>query len=620
MRYVMRFVGVLIMLLANRCLSAPVLDQSHIITQSVGGLITVGDFTPGQTFTVGAAGLLSQIDLQIGRDAGALDNLSLEIWPTSSGSPTGSSPLFSASIPASSVPVAGPSTTLPFTSVNLASGNLAVAPGQTYAAVLRGVPDFDEPHAFWNWGNPGYSLGTPVSTAFGHPWEVESSQYDFGFRTWVTPPPGPPGPAYRLIETAKAKPIGNPFLAQSIDATYYQGVNIEVVRPTRLSSIGGYLYGGTGQIFGAVVKLNDRNAAPNPTNFSGSDVLATALINVPTGSAAKDVSAPIDVTLQPGFYGLWLGSGKFGATGTTDLIADNEEVGSWYTWSMSQPGGTRDFGNSQLRIFADASSDSGTVQLRPAADGEAELSGGSYLIRDDDENIDVEHSTSTGRDRRSVMEFSLANIPAHAVVQSASLQFDVSGLQSNGTSFPRLQVHGYAGNGQITAADATVPTNLIGTSPNVTSSSDLVTVNLNPAYIQSLLGTANYLGLLGKADVNNLSVSLRPNETGGFGEAPLLTISLSVPGDYNGDIRVDAADYELWRSGFGSSSSLKADGNKNGVIDAADYVIWRNLRSQNGAGSGDLTPAVPEPSRFFLVAFALSGLMGYPNRLQSRAG
>ena len=73
-------------------------------------------------------------------------------------------------------------------------------------------------------------------------------------------------------------------------------------------------------------------------------------------------------------------------------------------------------------------------------------------------------------------------------------------------------------------------------------------------------------------------------------------------GDYNGNGSVGPEDYDLWRSNFGSTSNLAADGNGNDVIDAADYVVWRdNL----GAGAGSGLTAVPEPSVLAFVMFAM---------------
>ena len=78
-----------------------------------------------------------------------------------------------------------------------------------------------------------------------------------------------------------------------------------------------------------------------------------------------------------------------------------------------------------------------------------------------------------------------------------------------------------------------------------------------------------------------------------------------VPGDYNGDGKVDAADYSKWRDSMGQSvlPGRGADGNLNGVIDAGDYGIWKVNYGASGAGVGSIS-VVPEPASTFFIFIA----------------
>ena len=54
--------------------------------------------------------------------------------------------------------------------------------------------------------------------------------------------------------------------------------------------------------------------------------------------------------------------------------------------------------------------------------------------------------------------------------------------------------------------------------------------------------------------------------------------SLYLPGDFNADGVVSAADYTLWRNSLGSTvpPGVDADGNGDGKIDALDYAVWKS--------------------------------------------
>jgi hypothetical protein len=76
-----------------------------------------------------------------------------------------------------------------------------------------------------------------------------------------------------------------------------------------------------------------------------------------------------------------------------------------------------------------------------------------------------------------------------------------------------------------------------------------------------------------------------------------------IPGDYNHDGTVNTDDYNVWLSGFNSTTNLMADGNGNNVVDAADYTIWRDHLGATSAGSAAVT-SVPEPRTALLLIVA----------------
>lgn len=135
----------------------------------------------------------------------------------------------------------------------------------------------------------------------------------------------------------------------------------------------------------------------------------------------------------------------------------------------------------------------------------------------------------------------------------------------------------------------------------------------------------------------NGSVTFRLSFTGGGGDpgsvasghhlfldnVGVTALVEAAAGDFDGSGSIDAADYALWASAYGSEEDLRADGNGDGVVDAADYSVWRDAFANASAAihtdkafsqathgiwplnhsmpSQDAPVSAPEPSAFVIV-------------------
>lgn len=82
-----------------------------------------------------------------------------------------------------------------------------------------------------------------------------------------------------------------------------------------------------------------------------------------------------------------------------------------------------------------------------------------------------------------------------------------------------------------------------------------------------------------------------------------------IPGDYNEDGVVNAADYSVWRDHSGTNYDLPNEdpGSSPGTVTISDYQVWKNNFGQGQTGSGSQA-AVPEPSGGLLVLLGLAGI------------
>ena len=116
---------------------------------------------------------------------------------------------------------------------------------------------------------------------------------------------------------------------------------------------------------------------------------------------------------------------------------------------------------------------------------------------------------------------------------------------------------------------------------------------------------------LSMTNLNNLGNSFSTTIAGRTLQVFVIPALPGLPGDYNDDGSVDAADYTVWRDNLDTSNTLPNDATP-GSVDQADYGVWqanfgRSLAS--GAGSpADGLASVPEPSGGLLIVLAMASL------------
>jgi hypothetical protein len=104
-------------------------------------------------------------------------------------------------------------------------------------------------------------------------------------------------------------------------------------------------------------------------------------------------------------------------------------------------------------------------------------------------------------------------------------------------------------------------------------------------------------------------------------QATMIPAQVAVPGDYNNNHVVDAADYVSWRANLGAptESGINNNGDGGGVT-ASDYAYWRaHFGNTSGLGAGSVSAAVPEPASFVLLLMAAGGGCIWRGRSLARA-
>src|SRR5690606_20453716 len=91
---------------------------------------------------------------------------------------------------------------------------------------------------------------------------------------------------------------------------------------------------------------------------------------------------------------------------------------------------------------------------------------------------------------------------------------------------------------------------------------------------------------------------VHPTAAGHFRLAERALQLVAVPGDFNRDGRVDAADYVVWLNSLGLAVAAGTAGAANGdaLVDSRDYLLWRKHFGLLAPSAASLLHHVPEPN------------------------
>lgn len=176
-----------------------------------------------------------------------------------------------------------------------------------------------------------------------------------------------------------------------------------------------------------------------------------------------------------------------------------------------------------LSASSDRECHAGLIHLTPAVDGFAHdraLSGSFNSPVVTSANIPIQ--LLSGGEVRGMFEFDIRPVPLLASVESVSFQFRTVSFTTNTTE---VEIFGYAGDGLLTVEDATRPGTLLTTyDPNAVG---IQTVDLGPAFLQSLLGTSDSLGLRLQGALPPVNMNIAGFESGAA-SSPQLIVEFSI--------------------------------------------------------------------------------------------
>ncbi|WP_197531424.1 hypothetical protein [Posidoniimonas corsicana] len=261
----------------------------------------------------------------------------------------------------------------------------------------------------------------------------------------------------------------------------------------------------------------------------------------------------------------------------------------------------------------------GTLQVLPSLDAEFELVEGVWEVDETSNTINPRWIDFADIDRRGALEFSLADLPDNVTITDAKIEFDIWSLGGGAGDTTDAPIYGYAGDGAMTVADVLDTSTQIGVLGPV-EELDPIRVELDHEFINTLLQNGEeFLGLaiLGDPDYNSVGFATTDfAASSSSAVAPQLFLTYvpneapaGLPGDFNDDGVVDAADYTVWRDHQGAADEAALSGNGDGLsgVGQGDYAVWRdNYGATSDAGPATTAPA-PAAATLLVAAMVAAG-------------
>jgi hypothetical protein len=315
-----------------------------------------------------------------------------------------------------------------------------------------------------------------------------------------------------------------------------------------------------------------------------------------------DVTTDFSLELNLGSR-LDMTGGTFRMSATRTAEIGGEVVVNTGLESMLRTGGTSstfEFQSaSDVTLNGNLRLDSGITRIESGAT----FTGAGRLINAPGRRLEAEHQADIGVivENQGLYSNSGSNVgrnKLHEFEQTASGTFRVDVHGKNISQFDRLEIVDQAqlaGSLELALGGGYVP--VLGNTLNIISIISATGV-VTGSFSHVIQPSGMPAGLMFGVSYNSKLVQLKVVE--------------QVPGDYNLNGVVDAADYVVWRDTLGQlGAGLAADGNNSGSIDNADYDFWRarfGNTAQLGAGAFANWPAganVPEPTTQFMLLMAI---------------